>query len=91
MPEDALKPRVDFLYTAFLWLVGALITVTIAVVGVSITLSSGTTARLDKNGEQLSALNREVGEVSVKLDDQSKRLQRIEEKLDKLADRPAKR
>ena len=87
MPEDALKPRVDFLQTAFLWLAGALLTVIVAAATMSITSSNASNARIDKVGADLSVLNRQVGEQSSKVDEANRRLERIETKLDRLIEK----
>lgn len=88
--EDALKPRVDFLHTAFLWLAGALVTAIVAIIGVNLTLASNANSRTDKVIESVSTLNREVGEVSAKADETNRRLDRIEAKLDRLLERKGK-
>lgn len=84
MSEESLKPRVDFLHTAFLWLAGAIITVALAVVTVNVTTSNTTNGRIDKLTEGVSVMNREAGEQSMKQDDTSRRLESMEGKLDKM-------
>lgn len=82
MSEESLKPRVDFLHTAFLWMAGALVTVLVAVMGVIFATSTGTNARIDRMGESVSAVSREVGVVGAKIDDTNRLLERIDAKLD---------
>lgn len=84
MTEDSLKPRVDFLQTAFLWLAGALLTVIVAAATMSITSSNATHSRIDKVAGDLTVLNRQIGEQSAKADEANRRLERIETKLDRL-------
>lgn len=85
MSEESLKPRVDFLQTAFLWLAGLFITGLLAIFTAILTVSSGTNGRIDKLTEAVSAMNRENGEQSSKSDDTNRRLDRIEQKIDKIA------
>ena len=82
---DALKPRVDFLQTAFLWLAGIMVAAIGTIVLVAVNLTGATNTRLDRSVESTSALNREVGQLSVKADETNVRLQRIEDKLDRLS------
>lgn len=91
MPDDQLKSRVDFLQTAFLWLAGALVTAVIGVIAIAVTLSNSTNVRLDKVNEAMSGLNREVGQVSVKIDASNNRLDRMDEKLDQISRKLDKR
>ncbi|MGA1806715.1 hypothetical protein VHN57_08400 [Sphingobium sp. WW5] len=90
MSEDSLKPRVDFLHTAFLWLAGAIITVALAIVTVTFTMSNSTNGRIDKLTDAVSTMNREAGEQSTKQDDTNRRLDRIESKIDQLLERKGK-
>lgn len=85
--DDPLKARVDFLQTAFLWLAGALVTATVAVIGIAVTMTNSTNGRLDKSVEVGSNLNREVGVVGTKIDDSNRRLDRIEQKLDAIGNK----
>jgi len=87
MGEDTIKSRVDFLHTAFLWLVGALVTAIIAIIGVNLTLASNTNSRIDKIVETGSTMNRQLGEQAVKVDEVNRRLERIESKLDRLIEK----
>jgi hypothetical protein len=83
--SDALKPRVDFLQTAFLWLAGIMVAAIGTIVLVAVNLTGATNTRLDRSVEATSALNREVGQLGVKADETNVRLQRIEDKLDRLS------
>jgi hypothetical protein len=83
MSDDALKPRVDFLHTAFLWLAGAIVTITVGLAALILNQGSGTNARIDKVADSVSSLNREVGVLSAKQDDANKKLDAISDKLDK--------
>lgn len=82
MTDDALKPRVDFLQTAFLWLAGIMVTAIVAIIGVVLALSSAANVRTDKLTETTAALSREVGVSNAKLDEANRRLDRIERKID---------
>lgn len=84
---DQLKPRVDFLHTAFLWLTGVIVAAIGTLVIGAVSLTASTNSRLDKGAEATSALNREVGQLSVKIDEANERLARIEAKLDAASDR----
>ncbi len=88
---DPLKPRVDFLHTAFLWLAGALVTAVIGIIAIAVTMTNATNGRLDRSNEELSALSRDIGQVSVKVDDANRRLDRIDQKLDQLGTKLDKR
>ena len=89
--DDPLKSRVDFLQTAFLWLAGIMITGFIAMVTVTLNVSSSANARSDKIAETVSNLNREVGTVGTKVDESNRRLNNIENKLDQIGDRLGKK
>lgn len=84
--DDALKPRVDFLHTAFLWLAGLMITALLAIVTVIFSVSGRTDAKIDKLAETVSALGREVGATNERQEARDRetirRLDRIEAKLD---------
>jgi hypothetical protein len=84
MTDDSLKPRVDFLHTAFLWLAGVMVAAITTIIVVAFTLSTSTNARLDKSIETTSGISREVGVVGAKIDEANRRLERIEGKLDQL-------
>lgn len=89
--DDPLKSRVDFLQTAFLWLAGIMITGFIAMVTVTLSVSSSANVRSDKVAETVSNLNREVGTVGTKVDESNRRLNNIENKLDQIGDRLGKK
>ncbi|WP_311271272.1 hypothetical protein [Sphingobium sp. WCS2017Hpa-17] len=87
MSDDAIKPRVDFLHTAFLWLAGIIITGLLAILGVSVTMSNNTNGRIDKVADSVSTMNRENGEQSASQAETNRRLDRIEGKIDQLLER----
>ncbi|WP_159975824.1 MULTISPECIES: hypothetical protein [unclassified Novosphingobium] len=90
MTDDALKPRVDFLHTAFLWLAGALVTALVTIVVLNLTLASSANVRTDRLIENISLINRQAGEQGTKMDEANRRLDRIEAKLDRLLDQRQK-
>ncbi|WP_285020269.1 hypothetical protein [Novosphingobium sp. fls2-241-R2A-195] len=87
MSEEALKPRVDFLHTAFLWLAGLMVTAFLALITVNLTLAGNANTRTDKLVETVSGLNRQAGEVASNQDEANRRLDRIEAKIDRLLEK----
>ena len=88
--DDALKPRVDFLQSAFLWLAGFMITAILAFVAVIFATSAATNARVDALGvkvdrlaEVVAGFGREVSALSVKMDERGRRLDRGEAGADR--------
>lgn len=90
MTEDAIKPRVDFLQSAFLWLAGAVVTITLAFITAILLLSNGMNARADKIVENVASLSRQIGENGARLDEENRRLDRIEAKIDRLLEQRPK-
>lgn len=81
--ED-LKPRVDFLHSAFLWIAGLGVTSFIALVTLMLTLHAGTNSRIDKVNDTLTTMSHEVGVLSASREGTDARLNRMDAKLDRM-------